>query len=106
MGVIYFDDGIRVLPSESLKYTIHDLLKLSNGAKNAYLFILILLIIGCTNVLLNLVIIILATKSATNSVIPIKPFTMKMAQNMIMNIMKKVGGKKMNFIFLVVVWAV
>ncbi|MDV3189012.1 MAG: hypothetical protein Q8844_01360 [Pigeon pea little leaf phytoplasma] len=36
--VIYFDDGIRVLPSESLKYTIHDLLKLSNGAKNAYLF--------------------------------------------------------------------
>ncbi|GLH62023.1 hypothetical protein [Hydrangea phyllody phytoplasma] len=33
---IYFDDGIRLLPQ--LTYTIEDLLKLSNGAKNVYLF--------------------------------------------------------------------
>ncbi|GLH61043.1 hypothetical protein [Paulownia witches'-broom phytoplasma] len=33
---VYFDDGIRLLPQ--LTYTIEDLLKLSNGAKNVYLF--------------------------------------------------------------------
>ncbi|WP_320414844.1 DUF2963 domain-containing protein [Mulberry dwarf phytoplasma] len=33
---IYFDDGIRLLPQETS--TIDDLLKLSNGAKNIYLF--------------------------------------------------------------------
>ncbi|AGL90520.1 hypothetical protein [Candidatus Phytoplasma australiense] len=35
---IYFDDGIRFFPESSQTYTIEDLLKLSNGAKNIYLF--------------------------------------------------------------------
>ncbi|AGL90893.1 hypothetical protein [Candidatus Phytoplasma australiense] len=35
---IYFDDGIRFFPESSQTYTIKDLLKLSNGAKNIYLF--------------------------------------------------------------------
>lgn len=35
---IYFDDGIRILPENKKNYTLEDLLKLSNGAKNIYLF--------------------------------------------------------------------
>nr|WP_017192188.1 hypothetical protein [Milkweed yellows phytoplasma] len=37
IDAIYFDDGIRIL-SENQSYAIEDLLKLSNGAKNIYLF--------------------------------------------------------------------
>ncbi|WP_349402041.1 putative membrane protein [Candidatus Phytoplasma solani] len=35
---IYFDDGIRILPEDNQNCNIEDLLKLSNGAKNTYLF--------------------------------------------------------------------
>ncbi|MDV3182482.1 MAG: hypothetical protein Q8869_01240 [Candidatus Phytoplasma australasiaticum] len=35
---IYFDDGIRLLPKDEKTYTLADLLKLANGAKNIYLF--------------------------------------------------------------------
>ncbi|WP_342386444.1 hypothetical protein [Candidatus Phytoplasma asteris] len=37
IDTIYFDDGIRIIP-ENQCYAIEDLLKLSNGAKNIYLF--------------------------------------------------------------------
>nr|ABU55755.1 hypothetical protein [Clover phyllody phytoplasma] len=37
IDAIYFDDGIRIIP-ENQCYAIEDLLKLSNGAKNIYLF--------------------------------------------------------------------
>ncbi|WAN63494.1 hypothetical protein RS022_06600 [Candidatus Phytoplasma rubi] len=40
IDAIYYDTGIRIMPESASNrtYTIHDLLKLSNGAKNIYLF--------------------------------------------------------------------